>query len=162
MLSENFRESTHGQIKNKLRLVTVSAFSDGACAHYVMVSTFNGSHFGLPPSEIHRRTGLPPKIVWTMTYSRQAPLLCSKLAIARAMHGRSSLPSCMNFISCFFVPFQFELTCFFFLFRTFSRTSQIRNFGIPPDTWRSLVACQWKHFAPEYLPLFPLGSFSLY
>ena len=30
---------------------------------------FSGSHFGLPPSEIHRMTGLPPKIVWTMTYS---------------------------------------------------------------------------------------------
>ena len=24
---------------------------------------FNGSHFGLPPSEIDRMTGLPPKIV---------------------------------------------------------------------------------------------------
>ena len=24
---------------------------------------FNGSHFGLPPSEIHRMTGLPPKFV---------------------------------------------------------------------------------------------------
>ena len=24
---------------------------------------FNGSHFGLPPSEIHRMIGLPPKIV---------------------------------------------------------------------------------------------------
>ena len=24
---------------------------------------FNGSHFRLPPSEIHRMTGLPPKIV---------------------------------------------------------------------------------------------------
>ena len=32
---------------------------------------FNGSHFGLPPSEIHRMTGLPPKIVWTMTYSHR-------------------------------------------------------------------------------------------
>ena len=32
---------------------------DGACAHYVMVS----NHFGLPPSEFHRMTGLPPKIV---------------------------------------------------------------------------------------------------
>ena len=31
----------------------------------------NGSHFGLPPSEIHRMTGLPPKIVWTMTYSHR-------------------------------------------------------------------------------------------
>ena len=30
--------------------------------------SFNGSHFGLPPSEIPRMTGLPPKIVWTMTY----------------------------------------------------------------------------------------------
>ena len=33
---------------------------------------FNGSHFGLPPSEIHRMTGLPPKIVWTMTYSHRS------------------------------------------------------------------------------------------
>ena len=32
---------------------------------------FNGSHFGLPPSQIHRMTGLPPKIVWTMTYSHR-------------------------------------------------------------------------------------------
>ena len=32
---------------------------------------FNGSHFGLPPSEIHRMTGPPPKIVWTMTYSHR-------------------------------------------------------------------------------------------
>ena len=32
---------------------------------------FNGSHFGLPPSEIHRMTGLPPKIVWTMVYSHR-------------------------------------------------------------------------------------------
>ena len=32
---------------------------------------FNGSHFGLPPSEIHRMTGLPPNIVWTMTYSHR-------------------------------------------------------------------------------------------
>ena len=30
--------------------------------------TFNGSHFDLPPSEIHRMTGLPPKITCTMTY----------------------------------------------------------------------------------------------
>ena len=35
---------------------------------------FNGSHFGLPPSEIHRMTGLPPKIVWTMTYSQSRPI----------------------------------------------------------------------------------------
>ena len=32
---------------------------------------FNGSHFGLPPSKIHWMTGLPPKIVWTMTYSHR-------------------------------------------------------------------------------------------
>ena len=32
---------------------------------------FNGSHFGLPPTEIHRMTGLPPIIVWTMTYSHR-------------------------------------------------------------------------------------------
>ena len=34
---------------------------------------FNGSHFGLPPRSIHRYrlTGLPPKMVWTMTYSHK-------------------------------------------------------------------------------------------
>ena len=32
---------------------------------------FIGSHFGLPPSEINRMTGLPPKIVWIMTYSHR-------------------------------------------------------------------------------------------
>ena len=32
---------------------------------------FNVSHFGLPPSEIHRMTGLPPQIVWTMTHSHR-------------------------------------------------------------------------------------------
>ena len=36
---------------------------------------FNGSHFGLPPSEIHRMTGLPPKIAWTMTYSNRPHFL---------------------------------------------------------------------------------------
>ena len=35
---------------------------------------FNGSHFGLPLSEIHRMTGLPSKIVWTMTYSHRPHL----------------------------------------------------------------------------------------
>ena len=37
--------------------------------------SFNGSHFGLPPSEIHRMTGLPPQTVWTMTYSHRAPIM---------------------------------------------------------------------------------------
>ena len=32
---------------------------------------FNGSHFGLPPTWIHRMTTLPPKLVWTMTYSHR-------------------------------------------------------------------------------------------
>ena len=34
-------------------------------------ASYNRSHFGLPPncSEIFKMTGLPPKIVWTMTYS---------------------------------------------------------------------------------------------
>ena len=32
---------------------------------------FNGSHFGLPPSEIHKMTRLPPKIVWTIAYSHR-------------------------------------------------------------------------------------------
>ena len=28
-----------------------------------------GSHFGLPPSEIDKMTGQPPKVMWTMNYS---------------------------------------------------------------------------------------------
>ena len=39
-----------------------------------MVSNFNGSHFGLPPSSIHRMTGLGGKMVWTMTYSQRPHL----------------------------------------------------------------------------------------
>ena len=37
---------------------------NGACPHFTtwyMYPTFNGSHFGLPPSEIHRMTGLPAR-----------------------------------------------------------------------------------------------------
>ena len=40
---------------------------------------FHGNHFGLPPSEIHKMTGLPPKIVWTMTYSHRPHLIYSFL-----------------------------------------------------------------------------------
>ena len=49
----------------------------GLCAITSWYPNFNGSHFGLPPSEIHRMTGLrmPPKIVWTMTYSFFCPFL---------------------------------------------------------------------------------------
>ena len=36
-----------------------------------MVSKFQWTPFWLPPNEIHRMTGLPPKIVWTMTYSHR-------------------------------------------------------------------------------------------
>ena len=48
----------------------------GFCEHWMVLvritswyPNFNGSHFGLPSSEIHRMTGLPPQTVWTMTYS---------------------------------------------------------------------------------------------
>ena len=47
------------------------AHINGGCAHYVMVSKFNGSHFGLPPSSIHQMTGLGGKMVWTMTYAHR-------------------------------------------------------------------------------------------
>ena len=32
---------------------------------------FNGSHFGLPPSSIHRRTGLGGNFTWTIMYSHR-------------------------------------------------------------------------------------------
>ena len=47
---------------------------------------FNGSHFGLPPSEIHRMTGLPPKIVWTMTYSHK-DAWAKQCAVRRECHA---------------------------------------------------------------------------
>ena len=64
---------------------TVDSFEAGTCAlHHQHVQVFqwglcalrhvflNGSHFDLPPSEIHRlMTGLPPQIVWSMTYSHR-------------------------------------------------------------------------------------------
>ena len=40
----------------------------GACAHCVMESKFNGSHFGLSPSSIHRMTGVGGNFGWTLTY----------------------------------------------------------------------------------------------
>ena len=51
---------------------------NGACVCERITSwypNFNGSHFDLPPSEIHRMTGLGGKFVWTMAYSifAQAP-----------------------------------------------------------------------------------------
>ena len=36
---------------------------------------FNGSHFGLPPSSVHRMTGLGGKFVGTMTYSHRPHFL---------------------------------------------------------------------------------------
>ena len=41
------------------------------CALRHGIQIFNGSHFGLPPSSIHRMTGLGGKIVWTMTHSHK-------------------------------------------------------------------------------------------
>ena len=52
-------DSTRGQCLCQMGLVRITSW----------YPDFNGSHFGLPPSEIHRMTRLPPKIVWTMTYS---------------------------------------------------------------------------------------------
>ena len=48
---------------------------------------FNRSHFGLPPSEIHRMTGLPPKIVWTVTYSHRPHRL---LRSSKLQHATSA------------------------------------------------------------------------
>ena len=56
---------------------------------------FNGSHFGLPPSEIHRMTGLPPKTAWTMTY-RTGPisnLTPHRIWPPRVKLGRRGLPA---------------------------------------------------------------------
>ena len=41
---------------------------NGRCAHCIMLSNFIGSHFGLPPSSIHKVTELGGKMVLTMTY----------------------------------------------------------------------------------------------
>ena len=53
----------------------------GACVYYVVVSKFNGSHFGLPPSSIHRLTGLGGKMVWTVRYSHRPH--CSRRPLNR-------------------------------------------------------------------------------
>ena len=42
---------------------------------------FNGSHFGLPPSSIHRMTGLGGKFVWTVTYIHTGPICQSACQI---------------------------------------------------------------------------------
>ena len=48
-----------------------------ACANVVVHITswypkFNGSHFGLPPVSIHKKTGLGSKVVCTMTFGRRS------------------------------------------------------------------------------------------
>ena len=50
---------------------------------------FNGSHFGLPPTKIHRMTGLPPKIVWTMTYSNRTRSYYHRTFCACEVHQES-------------------------------------------------------------------------
>ena len=79
---------------------------------------FNGSHFGLPPSKIHRMTGLPPKILRTMTYSHrphwQKFLNFEAIPMLGFIRARCSLPyrmwhrtlrciMCATFIIFFFV-----------------------------------------------------------
>ena len=53
----------------------------------------NGSHCGLPPSSIHRMTGLGGKMVWTLTYSHRphsffdfAPALCRSVCPPLLLH----------------------------------------------------------------------------
>ena len=41
---------------------------------YYMVSKLSGSHFGSPPSSVHRMTGLGGNSMWTTTYCRQGCL----------------------------------------------------------------------------------------
>ena len=62
---------------------------------------FNGSHFGLPPNEIHRMTGLGSKIMWTMTYS-QMPHWLSKLQVLKNVPKVKQIQIQTNgsFLSC--------------------------------------------------------------
>ena len=53
----------------------------------------NGSHFGLPPSEIHGMTGLPSKIVWTQyALFAQAPSDGAKVR-GRNLNGKTVKPT---------------------------------------------------------------------
>ena len=87
---------------------------------------FNGSHFGLPPSEIHRMTGLPPKIVWAMTYShrphlralyefwnswsyRDSHFVCSLGTLVWSSHGRKRTLRLVMF--CLYVKGNNALVC---------------------------------------------------
>ena len=45
--------------------VNVNVSSMGLVRITSWYPNFNGSHFGLPPSEIHRMTGLPPKMAYS-------------------------------------------------------------------------------------------------
>ena len=61
---------------------------------------FNGSHFGLPPSSIHRMTGLGGNFVWTITYSHspcsfQVVCVCStksNLDVMEALYIKALTP----------------------------------------------------------------------
>ena len=54
-----------------LLVITQSLFQMGPVHITSWYPEFNGSHFGLPHSKIHRMTGLGGKMVWTMTYSHR-------------------------------------------------------------------------------------------
>ena len=53
----------------KLTVLFLSRGQMGPVCTTSWYTEFNGSHFGLPPSSIHRMTGLGGNFVWTMTNS---------------------------------------------------------------------------------------------
>ena len=68
-----------GETLQVVETVTLSAVM-GLVRITSWYQNFNVSRFGLPPSEIHRMTGLPPQIAWTMTYSHRPHLMNKHLA----------------------------------------------------------------------------------
>ena len=87
---------------------------------------FNGSHFGLPPSEIHRMTRLPPKTVWTMTYSHRPHwTLRNNYQDGRFSTSLTGMKSCTVDRGCTPAPKDAtKLAVFFRFFRVFPLTFQ--------------------------------------
>ena len=136
---------------------------------------FNGSHFGLPPNEIHRMTGPGSKIMWTMTYL-QMPHWLSKLQVLKnvpkvkqiqmqtngsflycksgfdltvftvwEMSLRSSLSRCSGVKNAFFLRGEFHFRFFHLRFHLSTSLLNILCF-VWCEPARLTTFLNWRHF----------------
>ena len=123
--------------------------SDGAVRITSWYIKFNGSHFGLPPSSIHRMTGLGGKMVWTMIYahmphSGHCPEVLLGGGEVKAKILFPSLPACMCTCFCLFLCLCVRER------RKIELTAWGKKVHIPLDGIRTCTSGIRAHRAPDY------------